>query len=439
MTARIVRIVALALAALAIAACSDNRKDLLAPQGPEKMIIPPGTITPFQPRLPNPGDFMQISAGGNHTCARKYSGDVLCWGAEGEAGYGQVVATPTVEYTGASQIAVGNAHACAINNFGAAFCWGGGEEGQLGIQLGAMIGYSSGPVLGPRDPNNYYATLAPLSFTSIYAGGNSTCGLTSSGVYCWGSIGDYTNQGFMSVPNLVVVPGGGSYNGFTNLAVGNGHACGLAAGQQVLCWGADLYGQAGSDPLTAFYYPGTKAVMFAMNTGVPDGLASRIAAQGDFTCVDIPSSTVECFGLDYDGELGDATRTPTAVPQAITGNGLALHGVGTGQRHACALDVNNEAWCWGYNYWGMVGNGTWSYYTTSAQKVLGVSTGYQTFGATVKFRALAAGAEHTCGISTDNHIYCWGHNDLRQLGTTLIGANGQPLAGGWVPAPVLVM
>ena len=68
-------------------------------------------------------------------------------------------------------------------------------------------------------------------------------------------------------------------------------------------------------------------------------------------------------------------------------------------------------------------------------------TGYQTNGATIKFRALAAGSEHTCGISTDNHIYCWGHNNVRQLGTWLVGANGQtlPLGSGWVPAPVLVM
>ena len=443
MTARIVRMVrleALVLAALAASACSDDRKDLLAPHAPEKMILPPGgPISPLQPRLPNPNDYAEIAAGGNHTCVRKYGGDVLCWGAEGEAGYSKVTATPTLVFSGAGQIAVGYAHACAINSVGAATCWGGGEEGELGIGLGAKISYGSGAVLGPRDPNNFYATLAPLTFSGIFAGGNSTCGLTSAGVYCWGSIGDYTNQGFMSVPNLVEVPGGGSYNGFSNLAIGTGHVCGLAVGQQVLCWGADQYGQAGSDPLTAIYYPGTKAVEFAMSSGVPFGLATRIAAEGDFTCVDIPSGTVECFGLDYDGELGNGTFTSTAVPQPITGNGLALHGVATGQRHACALDVNNEAWCWGYNYHGMVGNGTWSWYTTSAQKVLGVSTGYHTYGATIKFRALAAGAEHSCGISTDNHIYCWGLNASRQLGTVLVDANGQPMSGGWVSAPVFVM
>lgn len=442
MTARIVRLEALALAALAIAAaCSDDRKDLLAPQAPDKMILSPIPTGPvLYPRLPNPGDFMDIAAGGNHTCARKFSGDVLCWGAEGEAGYERTIKTPTLVFSNASQIAVGNAHACALNPSGAAYCWGGGEEGQLGIQLGAMIGWGSGAVLGPKDPNSYYGTLPPLAFSSITAGGGSTCGLAASGVYCWGVEGDYTKPGFMSIPNLVVTPNNYSYTGFSQVAVGNGHACGyIGFAQQVLCWGADGYGQAGSDPASAFYFPGTNQVMFAMNTGITTG-AARIAAGGDFTCADMYGGSVQCFGKNYSGQLGSGYGGWSAAPVTVSG-ATGLHGVVAGTQHACALDANNEAWCWGYNYWGMVGNGTWSYNTSAAQKVLGQSTGYQTNGATIQFRALAAGAEHTCGIGTDNHIYCWGHNNLRQLGTWLVGANGQALPDGtgWVPAPVLVM
>jgi alpha-tubulin suppressor-like RCC1 family protein len=443
MTARIVRIEVLAIAALAIAsACSDESKHLLAPQAPDKMIlqpIDPGGII-LRPRLPDPNAFSDIFAGGNHTCARKYGGDVLCWGRDGEAGYEKITKTPTLAFSGASQIAVGIAHACAINSAGAATCWGGGQEGQLGIQLGAQIGYGSGAVLGPKDPNSYYGTLAPIAFNSIYAGGNSTCGLAAAGVYCWGAEGDYTHPGFMSIPFLVVTPNNYSYAGFSQLAVGYNHICGyIGFAQQALCWGSDNAAQAGADPASAFYFPGTSYVMFAGNTNLPAGV-QRIAAGTEFNCADIAGGTVQCFGRSSDGQLGAAPGSFSATPVTVSG-ATGLHGVVTGSRHACALDANSEAWCWGYNYWGMVGNGTWSYSTSSAQKVAGVSTGYQTFGATVKFRALAAGAEHTCGISTDNHIYCWGHNNYRQLGTWLVGANGQALpdGSGWVPAPVLVM
>jgi alpha-tubulin suppressor-like RCC1 family protein len=33
------------------------------------------------------------------------------------------------------------------------------------------------------------------------------------------------------------------------------------------------------------------------------------------------------------------------------------------------------------------------------------------------FRALAVGRDHSCGIGTDNHVYCWGDNTMGQLGT----------------------
>jgi alpha-tubulin suppressor-like RCC1 family protein len=400
------------------------------------MTLPPGgVLTPFKPTLPNPGDFVEIAAAGNHTCARKYSGDVLCWGAEGEAGYGKVIMTPTLAFSGATKIAVGAAHACALNSAGAAYCWGGGEEGQLGVQIGAQIGYGSGWVLGPKDPNSYYGTLAPLSFSSITASGGSTCGIASSGLYCWGLAGSVNPQGFTSIPTLIVTPNGYSPN-FTQIAIGNQHVCGFV-GQEMDCWGADVYGQAGEDPASAFYYPNSKFVMVAMGTSLNTGV-KRISAEGDFTCADMIAGSVQCVGYDYDGELGNAPGSFTWLPQAV-GGGMALRGVAAGSKHACALDGNNEAWCWGYNYWGMVGNGTWSYNTPSAQKVLGVSTGYHVNGAAVQFKALAAGSEHTCGIGFDNHIYCWGHNSSRQLGTWLVDANGQSLTYGWVSSPVQVI
>jgi len=435
MTARIVRIEALAIAALAIAACSDNKKDLLSPQAPDKLYVLEPKTPILRPYLPNPDDFMEIAAGGDHTCARQYDGDVYCWGLEGEAGYGRIDSVPKIAFTGAKQVVVGGTHACILNGAGSAYCRGGGNSGQLGLQLGAQIGYGAGWVLGPKDPNSL-GTLPPLAYSSLAAAGSSTCGMTTSGLmYCWGMAGNVNPQQMTSIPWAILTPG--NYSPFFNqVAIGNQHVCGMVYGE-VDCYGNDQFGQAGSDPNNTFYYPGTKIVLVAMATDLRTDVR-RISSQGDFTCADMNSGTVRCFGFNWDGNLGNAAGSFSFTSQAV-GNGQQLSGVAAGFRHACALDANSEAWCWGYNYWGMVGNGTWSYSTSSAQKVLGQSTGYQTNGATIKFRALAAGREHTCGISNDNHIYCWGHNNFRQLGTWLVGANGQTLAGGWVPAPVFVM
>ena len=435
MTARLVRIEALVIAALSLAAaCSDNQKDLLAPAAPDKLIVFEPRPPILRPVLPGPDDFMEIAAAGSHTCARQYDGDVYCWGLEGEAGYGRIDSVPKLAFTGARQVVVGGTHACILNSAGAAYCRGGGNSGQLGLQLGAQIGYGAGWVLGPKDPNSF-GTLPPLAFSSLAASGSSTCGITTSGpLYCWGLAGNVNPQQMTSIPSAILTPG--NYSPFFNqIAIGNRHVCGLISGE-VDCYGNDEYGQGGSDPNATFYYPGTKILLVALGTDLRSGV-TRVASQGDFTCAEV-NSTVRCFGYNYDGNLGNAAGGFSWASQAV-GNGKQLGSVATGWRHACALDANNEAWCWGYNYWGMVGNGTWSYSTATAQKVNGISTGVGTFGATLKFRALAAGSEHTCAIGTDNHIYCWGHNNFRQLGTWLVGANGQSLAGGWVPAPVFVM
>ena len=433
MSTRLVRIEALAITALSLAACIDSNRDLVAPKAPDKMIISPigGTIPVLNP--PSPTDFVQIAAGGNHTCARQYNGNVYCWGAEGEAGYGKVIMTPTLAFQGASQVAVGAAHACALNGAGSVYCWGGGQWGQLGYQAGAQIGWGSGWVLPPQDPTG--ATIPGVAYSSIYASGESTCGLTSTATFCWGLEGSPMSPNLNGVPTEIMTPNNYSPV-FSQLAIGNQHVCGLNYGA-VECYGADQYGQAGEDPSSAIFFPGTKMVLVALATGINAG-ATRVAAQGDFTCADMNTGTVQCFGYNFDGELGNAPGTFTWNPQAV-GGGKSLKGVATGVYHACALDPNSEAWCWGYNYWGMVGNGVSSYSTSTAQKVNPVSTGFNTFGATIKFRALAAGREHTCGIGTDNHIYCWGHNNNRQLGTWLVDANGNQLTYGWSPNPVLVM
>ena len=438
MTARIVRVEVLALAALALAACSEDRKDLLAPNAPDKaFIVWDGPI--LRPVLPNPDDFMEIGAGGDHTCARQYDGDVYCWGLDGEAGYQHITFTPARVFQGAKQIAVGGAHACALNSAGAAFCWGGGQSGQLGIMNGGMIGSGGGWVLGPSDPNVSGGTLPPLSFANISASGNSTCGVTTTTnlVFCWGKAGDIMGWYFQSIPRAINTPNGYTISA-SSVAIGNQHACVyISYAQEVDCWGADQYGQAGSDPKNTFYYPNTSLVLVAMGTGLNTGV-KRLAAQTDFNCADMWAGTVQCFGINYYGELGNGSGSFSWSPVAV-GAGKALHGVATGANHACALDINEEAWCWGRNNIGQVGNGTTQYYTSGPEKVLGVSTGFHVNGAVIKFRALAAGRLHTCGIGQDNHIYCWGSNGSRQLGTWLVDSMGQSLTYGWVSSPVLVM
>jgi alpha-tubulin suppressor-like RCC1 family protein len=441
MRSHITRIGIVAVAALALAACRDDRSDLVAPKAPNNMFLdwpPPGGYTI---QLPNPDDFVDITAGDFHTCARKNNGDVYCWGQEGgPAGIASVVATPRLAFQGAIQIDAGALHTCVLNNSRAAYCWGGGNQGQLGLANGQYSTYNSGPVAGPIVPPGSPAQ-GPLSFTSISAGGYSTCGTASSGVYCWGQLGNVTDPRTGTAAPFQI----SSWNGFASVTVGGLHACGYYySSHEPYCWGSDTYGQVGADPNATYYYqqPSPAAplmVIFAVGNpfGGTGGVA-RVTTEQDFTCADMQNGTVKCFGYNYDGALGNGQSgwgNFSFVPQLV-GNGQQLHGVSTGYDHACALDQNNAAWCWGWGVYGQLGAGL------SFSKVGPIARSFSspvavTAGHT--YRAIAAGRNHTCAIGTDNHIYCWGQNNYRQLGTWIFDANGNVVTNGFSPNPVLTM
>jgi len=199
----------------------------------------------------------------------------------------------------------------------------------------------------------------------------------------------------------------------------------------VNCWGLNTQFQTGVD--TAWHF----AFAQNNNTGAMDvatffwgnylpQTVARVSAQGALTCVDLSNKTVECIGNNDNGQLGNGPGASTFVPQVIGGN-MSLHGVAAGALHACALDANNLAVCWGSDSRGELGNGQPVGTFTTVQKVAVVSINIVNgvFSSTpMTFRALASGAEHTCGIGTDNHIYCWGDNQARQLGRDVFTQSG---------------
>jgi alpha-tubulin suppressor-like RCC1 family protein len=215
----------------------------------------------------------------------------------------------------------------------------------------------------------------------------------------------------------------------TGLTLGSQHACGyLSWATLAYCWGQNNYGQAGVDAASMQWwaYPNTTIVQFAASNGLGSAVA-RISAGGNFTCGEQLAGTVQCFGYNFDGELGNGQSgwgLFTTVPQTV-GNGQALRGVSVGERHACALDGNGQAWCWGWGLYGQLGQGSSVNVAATPQQVTGGHA----------FRAIAAGYRHTCAIGTDNHIYCWGQNNYRQLGTYIF-ANGQVVTNGYSPNPV---
>src|SRR5215467_9016664 len=98
-------LVGIVMAAIALSACREDRRELLAPRAPNFAGFP------FPRPVQNPDDFVEIVAGDFHTCARKGNGNVYCWGqANGPRFVTPVVQVPTLAGSGAVQLAAGASH-----------------------------------------------------------------------------------------------------------------------------------------------------------------------------------------------------------------------------------------------------------------------------------------------------------------------------------------
>lgn len=179
-------------------------------------------------------------------------------------------------------------------------------------------------------------------------------------------------------------------------------------GATALSQGASLQLRAISDAIDALEDAGL------LNAGLVQGLRARVASatrlfdSGMLNQGRAILSTIrlQVAGLVSGGGLTADQAAPlaAAVNNALAG-GLSLVSVTSGELHTCGLTVDGQAWCWGYNHYGQLGDGT----TTNRNIPTPVVTD-------LRFVSLRAGGLHTCGLIPDGSAYCWGHGDLGELG-----------------------
>ena len=140
------------------------------------------------------------------------------------------------------------------------------------------------------------------------------------------------------------------------------------------------------------------------------------------TCGLTISHQAYCWGFNRNGQLGDGTTIDRTTPVAVVG-GLRFREVSGAARHTCAITLGNRAYCWGDDEVGQPGDGSTTEFPASRPFPVAVAGG-------LRFHNITTGEFHSCGIATGNAAYCWGANFNFQLGTPGEHLTPAPVTGG---------
>ena len=352
--------------------------------------------------------FVAVSAGATSTCALTDRGRAYCWGSDsagqlGTGATGPSSSTPVaVRGSAFTAITVGQDHACGLSGDGVAYCWGSNEQGALGTGQRALVNPTPTPIAGRA------------RFQSIDAGTTRTCAVTLQGaVYCWGrfSVPSADPAGrSASVPTPVA-----SSIRFRTVSVGLAHACGRGADSGVYCWGLNHFGELGRGP------PGASHSNQSPGSPTLTATVVSVGVSATGSCAVTADGVAYCWGRNMFGELGNGTSTEqytaNPVPSRVVGS-QRWRQVSTGGGYTCGLTVEGEVKCWGLNAPNVFLLGS----DSTPDMCVGppprpCTTKPIPVAGGLRFSNVSAGGTHTCGVTSDGQIFCWGTNDYGELGT----------------------
>ena len=283
-----------------------------------------------------------VHAAGNYTCAVTTTGAPYCWGIGLRLGdnsnTGSSQPVPVYGSLVIDSMSSGNSVTCVRKSTGALYCWGDDTDGQLGINS-TFSGVDSTPQAVDQ---------GGLAFKSVSSRGHfHSCALLANGdAYCWGSnsygqLGIGTTTGEDSVPVAAAV----GY-AFSSIDAGGQFTCGITTGGATYCWGDDTGGELGDG--MASHITGTPTVVSGSHAFV------SVVAGGGFACGLTSAGAAWCWGVNFAGQLGDSTYNASNIPVQVHG-GHVFTSIAAGDGSACGLIASGAAFCWGDNSSGQLG------------------------------------------------------------------------------------
>jgi len=249
----------------------------------------------------------------------------------------------------------------------------------------------------------------PGFFTQISANESNACAISRDGgyVYCWGrnndgQMGNGTTTGQENIPTLVL--GGEAITrgiatdhdgmflkNIRSVSVGLGYVCAVAQSNYLYCWGANGSYRLG-DPDTPLAGVSTPVLVHAGQAQVAWGDAVNIG------------------GTNY----------------------FQASSVALGSNHTCAVSAGTNAYCWGDNEFGQLGNNNSCWWGCPENAPVRVQAGEAVNADKVDesgtwylsgFSNISASTKgdmptraFSCAVALSGNPYCWGRNASGQLG-----------------------
>jgi alpha-tubulin suppressor-like RCC1 family protein len=359
-----------------------------------------------------------VSVGRDFTCGTNVDSVAYCWDYQLDP-----AKVPGLSDFRARNIEVGHNSACAVVLEDTAMCWGLNSQGELGTN-----DVLERPVAVP----GFLGVPAAALLQRVYAGGTYFCAKVfyaaefdaPDEIFCYGNS---TYEQLGQPPDTETcnfafnnLPCGASL--FTpliadSMSAGENHMCAIESTDlginmtpgPVSCWGAASTGQLGPRAATELQQ------CPAHNDVVPCGLPRMVDQTLQFVSV---SAGWDIF---YGGTNFGSFNPPPWLSEG----------------HTCAITDHGVLYCWGKNNHGQLGAPSDSICVRAAStfevelppevdcraKPMPVNAPLPG-----EFKSVTTGSEHTCGIMTDDQVYCWGSNEQGQLGDGTTASRMAPAA-----------
>lgn len=217
---------------------------------------------------------------------------------------------------------------------------------------------------------------------------------------------------------------------FEAVFAGPQHSCGITSGGRTFCWGRDASKQLGelddADDLN-------EALPVEVNLA-PLGSERLVslALGSSHTCGITQLGNAYCWGDDGLGQVGNGVQAfgnvEAAPARVLTNNfvsGELFTGITAGSNYTCAATDRNKAYCWGQGAGGRLGQDAAG---IAVHEPSPVDT--SNLASAETFTQVVAGKNYACGLTNQGSAYCWGAGGKGQFGT------GTPISNQLVPTKV---